>query len=79
MTHKSRVISVAFSQDGKYVVSAGGENKFRIWLWRPADLIAEACSFTGMNLSRAEWNLYIGDDLLSYQAICPNQWVEPER
>jgi formylglycine-generating enzyme required for sulfatase activity len=68
---------VAFSPDGKYVISSHN-HVARVWIYRPEDLIADACSRVTQNLSRAEWQQYIGD-ALPYQAVCPNLLVEPEQ
>ena len=77
MTHDDIVQSVAFSPDGKFVVSGSADGIVRVWLWSPEDLIADACSRVTRNLSRAEWEQYIGD-ALPYQAVCPNLPIEPE-
>lgn len=76
MAHDDRVNSVAFSPDGKYVVS-GGDKTVRIWVWHPDDLIADVCSHVTCNLTRTEWTQYIGD-MLPYQAVCPGLPTEPE-
>jgi WD40 repeat protein len=65
------VRSIAISPDGKYVVSGDSHGQINLWLWRPDDLIADACSRLSRNLTRAEWSTYIGD-MLPYQAVCPN-------
>jgi hypothetical protein len=39
-------------------------------LWRPEDLITEACARLTRNLARAEWEQYLGDE--PYRATCPN-------
>jgi len=63
---------VEFSPDGKYAVSGN-----KVWLWKPTDLISNACAYLPRNLTRAEWKQYIGD-ALPYQAVCPNLPAEPE-
>jgi type II secretory pathway pseudopilin PulG len=77
MAHNGPVYCVAFSPDGKYVVSGSADKTTRIWLWQPNDLIANACKYLPRNLTHAEWNQYIGD-ALPYQAVCPNLPVEAE-
>ena len=75
MTHDHRVYSIAFSPDGKYVVSGSFDNTARVWEYLPEELIATACSHAVRNLTRAEWNTFIRD-ALQYQAVCPNLPVE---
>jgi WD40 repeat protein len=77
MTHNGVVNSIAFSPNGKYVVSGSDDGTARVWIYRPEDLIAEACSRVTRNLTRTEWKLYIGD-ALPYQAVCPNLPIEAE-
>jgi hypothetical protein len=43
----------------------------------PDELVDVACQQAGRNLTRAEWDQYIGDSL-PYQAVCPNLPIEPE-
>ena len=42
----------------------------RVWLWRPEDLIAEACARLPRNLTLEEWQRYIGDE--PYRPTCPD-------
>ena len=77
MMHDNYVSSVAFSPDGKYVVSGSWDKTARVWIYLPEDLIAETCSRVTHNLTRAVWAQYI-DDALPYQAVCPNLPIEPE-
>jgi 6-phosphogluconolactonase (cycloisomerase 2 family) len=69
--YDKQVTFAAISPDGKYVVSGDSRGDVNLWLWRPADLIADACSRLPRNLTRVEWTKYIGD-VLPYQAVCPN-------
>jgi WD40 repeat protein len=87
MLHGDLVRHVAFSFDGKFAISDGcneiitnqgcTQGSIRTWIYRPEDLIADACSRVTRNLTRAEWDQYIGD-ALPYQAVCPNLPIEPE-
>ena len=56
----SIVYDIAFSSDEEWIVSANNDNIIHFWLWRPDDLIAEACFHTPRNLTLEEWNFYIG-------------------
>ena len=60
----------AFTRDGKYLVSLDGDNTIVAWLYRPEDLIADACSRVTRNLTETEWEQYIGE-AFPYRAICP--------
>jgi WD40 repeat protein len=77
MIHNDAVLSTAFSPNGKYVVSESADGIAKVWVWQPNDLIANACADLPRNLTRDEWNQYIGD-VLAYQEICPNLPIEPE-
>ncbi len=77
MTHDNSVNAVAFSPDGKYVLSGSDDGTARVWVWQTEDLIANACSRVTRNLTRAEWEQYIGD-ALPYKAVCPNLSIEAE-
>ncbi|MBI5295032.1 MAG: hypothetical protein HY869_06120 [Chloroflexi bacterium] len=72
---RDHLSSVAISPNGKYVASGDSHGQVNLWLWRPADLIADACSRLPRNLTREEWAEYIGDTL-PYQAVCPNLPIE---
>jgi WD40 repeat protein len=77
LTHAGPIMSVAFSPDGKYVVSGSWDKTTRMWIYRSEDLIVDACSRVTRNLTRAEWQQYLGETL-PYQAVCPNLPLEPE-
>lgn len=77
MIHDDYVISVAFSPDGRYIVSGSSDSTARVWRWQPQDLITNACAYMPRNLTRGEWQLYIGD-ALPYEAVCENLPIELE-
>lgn len=71
------VESASFSQDGKYVVTVSfegeGPNLVAVidrHLWKPNDLVAEACSMLNRTFTLAEWAQYFPDQ--PYQQTCLN-------
>ena len=73
--HEGYLRAVAFSLEGKYLITANGYktqgpgeydtnryNSARRWLWRPEDLVAEACKRVTRNLTPNEWSQYTGSN-----------------
>lgn len=77
ISHDGAVHSVAFSPDSNDIVSGGADGVARVWEWQTGDLIKNACASMTRNLTRDEWEQYIGDTL-PYQAVCLNLPIEPE-
>lgn len=73
--HQGKIIFADFRPDGKFILSVSFDGSARVWMWQESDLISNACREVGRNLTRAEWNQYIGD-VLPYQAVCPNFPIE---
>jgi WD40 repeat protein len=69
------VRAVTFSPDGRLLVTSDGPS-VRGWLWRPEDLIADACARLPRNLTQEEWRQYFGTE--PYCPTCPNLPVPQE-
>ena len=76
MLHGASVNVVAFSPDGKMIVSGGDDGIARVWYWYPENLIDLACTRLTRNLTREEWKQYLGDE--PYRATCPNLPIPEE-
>jgi WD40 repeat protein len=70
LPHERGVSVVAFSPDGRWVATRSREWPTRLWVWRPSDMVAEACARLTRNLTRDEWRKLVGE--ADYQATCPN-------
>lgn len=76
--HGDAVLSVALSADGKTLVSGSEDNTVRFWDMTAHPLLRSdfdsweerACFIANRNLTRAEWQQYMGDEL--YRATCPD-------
>jgi hypothetical protein len=82
MIYSNPIYFTSFNPNGNFIVTIGGDGNSnllaRIWTkWQPQDLIINACARVTRNLTRAEWDQYIGD-ALPYQAVCPNLPIELE-
>ena len=69
MEHDDDVYAVTFSPDGKYLATASRDNTARIWLWKPEDMINEACSRLYRNFKQEEWGIYMYEE--TYRKTCP--------
>ena len=70
VVHEDGLVDVIFSPDGRWVTSGSRNGTARVWLWRPEDLIAEACAHLSRNLTLEEWGMYLPDE--RYSPTCPN-------
>ena len=72
--HLSKVTQVAFSPNGDLIsfarVTPDGDSAIHVLLWRPEQLITEACQRLTRNLDAAEWREYLGTG--QYGKTCPN-------
>ncbi len=69
MKHDGDVYSIVFSPDGKYLATAGRDKTARVRVWRPEDLMAQACSRLTRNLTCEEWQKYLPEE--PYRKTCP--------
>jgi WD40 repeat protein len=77
ITHNENVDAVAFSPDGKYlamtsgfITSESGDSRAWVSLWRPEELMTEACTRLTRNLRQEEWQQYLPNE--PYRKTCPN-------
>lgn len=66
--HHLNVAAVALTADNTRVRVALYDGSVRQSIWRPQDLIAQACSVIGRNFSQSEWPRYFPDEPL--RPIC---------
>lgn len=68
--------TVLLSPDGRYVATAREDSEtgylsYSLHVWRPEDLIAQACARLQRNLSRTEWRQHVGNGE-PYRKLCPS-------
>jgi WD40 repeat protein len=69
LQHDGAVNALAFSIDSRWLATASDDHTVRIWALRCDDLIEQACARLTRNLSREEWQKYLGNE--PYSATCP--------
>jgi WD40 repeat protein len=70
--HNGPVWGVTISPDDQWFITASQDGKAR--LWKPvalSDVQRAACQTAGRNLSRDEWEYYVGISLDQYHLTCP--------
>ena len=69
ISHEDDVTDMAFSPDGRSLATSSFDGTAYLWLVWPEDLITEACSRIGRNLTAEEWLGYFGKE--PYRPTCP--------
>jgi len=68
--HASLIYTLAFSPDGKILVSGSQDATLRVWDIDPTSWRTRACERAGRNLLQDEWQQYFGD--APYRKTCEN-------
>ena len=73
--HTSFVFSVAFSPDGKRIVSGSADNTLRLWpAYADATML---CDKLTTNMSHKQWRDWVSPDI-DYIKVCPDLPVAPD-
>lgn len=67
--------ALVFSPGNRYLATAEGDGRTRVWLLRLADLVARACERVSLNLGSTAWSGYLGER--PYRPTCPGA-AEPK-
>ena len=73
--HKDDVTALAFSPNGETLASGDGNGVVRLWRVQLDVLTQRACRYAGRNMTREEWQLYMGE--LDDRVTCPD-WPMPQ-
>jgi WD40 repeat protein len=69
LVHAGTIHDLVFSADGRFIATASADHTARVWLWRPEDLVTEACARLTRPLSPREWKSFLGDE--TPRPTCP--------
>ncbi len=60
LDHHDSINGISFHPNRPWLASTSQDETVRLWLWRPEDLIEEACRRLARDLTPEEWSKYIG-------------------
>ncbi|MBR9997605.1 MAG: High-affnity carbon uptake protein Hat/HatR [Cyclobacteriaceae bacterium] len=63
------VWDLSFSPDGNYLISGCENGLIKIWPTKIEMLSSQLCDYLGRNMTRAEWERYVGSDV-DYEITC---------
>ena len=69
--HLDSVYCIAYAPDGRRLVSAGKDRSVIVWNVSFESWQSRACRIANRNMTRAEWDQFIGSDV-PYQKSCPD-------
>ena len=62
---------LTLSKDGTHIAAGRQDGTIEVWRFMDTqDLAGQVCDLVSRNLTRDEWDLYIGDDI-EYECTCP--------
>ncbi len=61
--HNDFVWSIAFSPSGNYLFAGTRDGTLKIWPTRPELLADDVCKYLIRNMTRQEWERYVGEDI----------------
>ena len=67
--HTRSVWDIAFSPDSRTIAAGGLDGTVRLWRTAVGASVAKACKIANRNLSRGEWDLYLGS-AVPYERTC---------
>jgi WD40 repeat protein len=70
--HKDFVWNIDFSPDSRYLLAGTRDGVLKVWPTRPEYLADDVCDYLVRNMSRAEWQRYVGEDI-PYMNACKVQ------
>jgi hypothetical protein len=70
MVHDSFVSAVAFSPDGRWIVTGSDDGTIRVWAWQTQDVIDLLCARLPRNFTKSERQQFFGE--VPYRQTCEN-------